>query len=85
MTAISRGPRKSWAFIARVCSASCANIPRRSKSSPSLEERYGSHTAYVKQVEEAAQALVDLRLLLPPDAARYVDEATRSDPFVSRT
>ena len=52
---------------------------------PSLEERYGSHAAYVKQVEEAAQALVDQRLLLPQDAARYVDEATRSDPFISRT
>ncbi len=42
---------------------------------PSLEERYRSPSAYVKQVEEAVQALVDARLLLPEDAARYVDEA----------
>jgi hypothetical protein len=45
----------------------------------SLEERYGNRAAYVKQVEEAAQALVDARLLLPEDAARYIDAAARMD------
>ena len=44
---------------------------------PSLTERYGSHEAYVKQVEAAVQTLVEARLLLPEDAARYVDEARR--------
>jgi hypothetical protein len=43
---------------------------------PSLEERYTSQAAYVKQVEEAAQALVDARLLLPEEAARYSGEAS---------
>jgi hypothetical protein len=42
---------------------------------PSLEERYASRAAYLKQVEEAAQALVKARLLLPEEAARYLDEA----------
>lgn len=42
---------------------------------PSLEERYASRAAYLKQVEEAAQALVEARLLLPEEAARYLDEA----------
>ena len=41
----------------------------------SLEERYGSQTAYVQKVDEVARALVAERLLLPEDAARYVDEA----------
>jgi hypothetical protein len=48
---------------------------------PSLEERYGSHGAYVKAVGDAAAELVRARLLLPEDAARFVDEATRKDPF----
>ena len=43
---------------------------------PSLEERYRSRAAYVKRVEAVAQTLVDERLLLPQDAARYVDEAS---------
>ena len=43
---------------------------------PSLEERYANRAAYVKQVEEAAQALVDARLLLPEEVSRYIDEAS---------
>jgi hypothetical protein len=44
----------------------------------SLAERYVNRAAYVKQVKEAAQALVDARLLLFEDAARYVDEASNN-------
>ena len=43
---------------------------------PSLEERYASRAAYVKQVEAAARQLLDDRLLLPEDAARYIEEAS---------
>jgi alpha/beta hydrolase family protein len=48
---------------------------------PSLEERYGTHEAYVKRVSEAVRDLLSARLLLPDDAARYVDEAARKDPL----
>ncbi|MEE9146248.1 MAG: alpha/beta hydrolase domain-containing protein, partial [Candidatus Tectomicrobia bacterium] len=44
----------------------------------SLQERYSSQAEYVQQVDEVAQALVAERLLLPEDAARYVDEAKKS-------
>ncbi len=40
---------------------------------PSLEERYGTHPAYVKKVAEAAQKLVAARLLLQEDAERFVE------------
>jgi Alpha/beta hydrolase domain len=49
----------------------------------SLAERYGSHAAYVQKVAAAAQTLVAERLLLPEDAARYVDEA-RQQTLLSR-
>ena len=58
-------------FAASRAARKAAGDPRLS-----LEERYGSRMAYVKQVEEAAQALVDARLLLPEDATRYIDEAS---------
>jgi hypothetical protein len=45
----------------------------------SLEERYGSRSAYVANVKAAADALVAERLLLPVDAAAYVRTA-ESDP-----
>ena len=48
---------------------------------PSLEERYGNHAAYVKKVNEVVGDLLRARLLLPEDAARFVDEAARTDPF----
>jgi Alpha/beta hydrolase domain len=44
---------------------------------PSLEARYPSRDDYVQKVSEAASALVQQRLLLPEDAARYVEAATR--------
>jgi hypothetical protein len=46
---------------------------------PSLEERYGSREAYVAKVKAAAEALVAERLLLPTDAAAYVEAAEECD------
>jgi len=46
-------------------------------SRASLEARYSSREDYVAKVSAAASALVQQRLLLPEDAARYVDAATR--------
>lgn len=48
---------------------------------PSLEERYGSHTAYVAKVKEAVAALVAARLLLPSDAASYIRAAEACERF----
>jgi hypothetical protein len=48
---------------------------------PSLEERYGSHTAYVQRVNEVVCELLQARLLLPEDATRFVDAAARQAPF----
>lgn len=48
---------------------------------PSLEERYGSHSNYVKKVEASARALVRDRLLLAEDAERFVS-AAREDSVV---
>ena len=44
----------------------------------SLEERYGTHEAYVQRVQEAARVLVEQRFLLPDDAERLVKEAQAS-------
>ena len=46
---------------------------------PSLQERYGTHTAYVDAVKKAAAQAVAERFLLPADAARLVAEAEASD------
>jgi hypothetical protein len=51
---------------------------------PSLEERYGTHAAYVRGVRASAEKLVRERLLLPEDAARIVADADRSDVLVTR-
>jgi hypothetical protein len=48
---------------------------------PSLEERYGNHEAYVQRVKEVVRELQEARLLLPEDAARFVDEAARCQLF----
>jgi hypothetical protein len=48
---------------------------------PSLEERYGTHEAYVRRVKEVVQELQDARLLLPEDAGRFVNEAASRNPF----
>ncbi len=42
---------------------------------PSLEARYADHEVYVRAVSEAADALVERRLLLPGDADVIVDRA----------
>ncbi len=42
---------------------------------PSLEERYGTHAAYVERVAAAAERLVEQRFLLRDDAGRIVKEA----------
>jgi hypothetical protein len=44
----------------------------------SIEERYGTHEAYVSAVRKAADQAVRDRFLLPDDAARYVREAQDS-------
>ena len=46
---------------------------------PSLEERYGTHAAYVKKVAEAAQKLVTARLLLKDDAERFDERVNGED------
>ncbi|HKC09413.1 MAG TPA: alpha/beta hydrolase domain-containing protein [Methylomirabilota bacterium] len=48
---------------------------------PSLEERYGSHDAYVARVEAATAALVGARLLLAEDADRIRAAARRANPI----
>lgn len=50
----------------------------------SLEERYGTHDAYVRRVRETANRLVRERLLLAEDAARIVADAEKSDVLRSR-
>jgi hypothetical protein len=47
----------------------------------SLEERYGARADYVAKVKATADALVAERLLLPADAAAYVQAAETSDRF----
>jgi hypothetical protein len=46
---------------------------------PSIEERYGSHEAYVARVKAAAGREVALRFLLPEDAERLAKEAEASN------
>jgi hypothetical protein len=48
-------------------------------SRPSLEERYGTHKAYVDAVKAAAEKAVAERFLLRADADRLVAEAAASD------
>jgi hypothetical protein len=45
----------------------------------SLEERYGSHDAYVARVKAAATRAVAERFLLPDDAAKLVAQAEKSN------
>ena len=44
----------------------------------SLEERYGTHDAYVTRVRDAAKRQVAERLLLQEDADRFVEQADKS-------
>jgi len=43
----------------------------------SLQERYKSHSEYIKKVSHASRILVDQRYLLPEDAERMIDEAKK--------
>jgi len=54
---------------------------REAKNDPrlSLEERYGTHAAYVKKVEEAAGKLVAARLLLKEDAEQLIARANSEE------
>ena len=45
----------------------------------SLEERYRTHAGYVEAVTNAAQRLMQERLLLEEGVQRYIEEATNSD------
>jgi hypothetical protein len=53
--------------------------PRRS-----LEERYGTHQAYVDAVKAAAEKAVAERFLLRADADRLIAEAAASDVLAER-
>jgi hypothetical protein len=61
-------------FAAARAQREAANDPRAS-----LEERYGSHAAYVRKVEQATQVLMTERLLLAEDAAQLVARAKRAE------
>ena len=72
----------------KICQLAGAYIPfaktkaeRTANHDPrlSLEERYGTHTAYVDAVKKVAAQAVAERFLLPADAARLVTEAEASD------
>lgn len=60
-------------FAATKEQRAAAGDPRKS-----LEERYGSHDAYVKAVSEQTKALVAARFLLEEDAARSIKDAETS-------
>ena len=51
---------------------------------PSLEERYGTHEAYVAKVKEAAAKIVSQGFLLQTDADRLIAEAEKSNVLVDR-
>jgi hypothetical protein len=55
--------------------ATRAEREARGDPRPSLEERYGDHAGYVRQVEAAAKKLAAERLLLADDAERLVARA----------
>jgi Alpha/beta hydrolase domain len=58
-----------------------AERPAREDPRPSLEERYGNQEGYVQRIKEVVRELLEARLLLPEDAARFVDEAAGHNPF----
>jgi hypothetical protein len=71
-----------------MCGLTGSSIPlpvtkaeRKASGDPrkSLEERYGTHDKYVKQVEKAARKLVKERFLLQEDYERIVEQAGTSD------
>ncbi|MGH8072084.1 MAG: alpha/beta hydrolase domain-containing protein, partial [Candidatus Entotheonellia bacterium] len=48
---------------------------------PSLDERYGNRETYMQRVKEVVRELQEARLLLPEDAARFVDKAVGRNLF----
>ena len=69
------GFQGGWIPFAKTKAERLANLDPRL----SLEERYGTHDAYVALVRRAAERAVRDRFLLPEDAARIVREADASD------
>jgi hypothetical protein len=69
------GFQGGWIPFAKTKAERLANFDPRL----SLEERYGTHAAYVALVRRAADQAVRDRFLLPEDAARMVQEADASD------
>lgn len=57
--------------------ATAAERGRAGDPRPSLEERYGTHDAYVKAVAAAARGLQEARLLVPDDVERYIEAAIK--------
>ena len=71
-----------------LCSLSGSYIPfaqtRAERSAiadprPSLEERYATHDDYVNAVSAAASRLVEERFLLPADADRLIEQASKGN------
>ncbi len=56
---------------------------RQAKGDPrlSIEERYPSHEAYVEAVKLAVEKLVNEKLMLEEDGARYIEAARKKNPF----
>lgn len=68
---------RDGSFIA--FAATRAERERAGDPRASIGERYPSREAYAAAVERVAAALVEDRLLLPKDAARYVERAKREE------
>jgi hypothetical protein len=77
----------------QICGLNGAYIPfaktkaeRMASGDPrlSLEERYGTHEAYVAKVKAAAEQAVKDRFLLQADADRLIDQAEASDVLTAR-
>jgi hypothetical protein len=93
------GTYLGWNIVAagfdkgKVCTLSGGYVPfaktkaERAASAdprPSLEERYGTHQAYVDAVKSAAEKAVAERFLLRADADRLVAEAAASDVLAEK-
>jgi hypothetical protein len=53
----------------------------RGDARPSLQEQYANREAYLQRVKEVVSDLLEARLLLPEDAARFMDEAACRNLF----
>lgn len=70
-------PGEACLFFGSTLPFAATEAARQASGDPrlSLAERYSSKADYVSKVQAAAQALVDERLLLQEDVARYVQSA----------